>query len=306
MGNRYKKIALLENKRAGSSGFLRESKIFRLLDELVDTKVQIIDEPDVHSAVRVLEKSIGDGTDLVIGDGGDGTKHWLSKVAANKCVVGYITGGTGNDFASALGLSGGSLEDQLRVALESDPVAIDLIKSKFGYANTIAYLGIGEEINDLVDRFIFARLFGSFVYKLVTVYKVLSPSYRAKDVEIKVGDATYSGKAVLIAVANTRSFGGGLDICPTADPTDGELTVCIVGDATRREILSMLPKLPAHVDHPKVNWMKGPIVEIVTEGLKIRADGEIYGVSPVTFEADRGALLVAGAAPVLERTLSIS
>ena len=56
----------------------------------------------------------------------------------------------------------------------------------------------------------------------------------------------------MVAVGNTRSYGGGMLICPDAVIDDGLLDLTVVGAMTRREMLRMLPALSSgrRIDHP--------------------------------------------------------
>ena len=48
---------------------------------------------------------------------------------------------------------------------------------------------------------------------------------------------------MLVAVGNTTSYGGGMLICPDADPTDGLLDVTIVHPVSRAKLLRLLPQM---------------------------------------------------------------
>ena len=103
-------------------------------------------------------------------------------------------------------------------------------------------------------------------------------------------------KAVAIVAANTAYFGGGMRICPEADPIDGLLDVCVIGDMGRLDLLRSLQQVRTgrHVDHPKVAMYRAGVVGVEGVGT-MRADGEPLGDLPVVLRADPGALLVAGA-----------
>ena len=45
----------------------------------------------------------------------------------------------------------------------------------------------------------------------------------------------------MVAVGNTPWYGGGMKVCPAADPTDGLFDVTVVGATTRRELIRPAP-----------------------------------------------------------------
>ena len=45
-----------------------------------------------------------------------------------------------------------------------------------------------------------------------------------------------------VMVANGRYLGGGMMMCPEAEPDDGLFDVLLIGDVTKRDLLFVLPK----------------------------------------------------------------
>ncbi|MFD0823876.1 sphingosine kinase, partial [Micromonospora zhanjiangensis] len=93
--------------------------------------------------------------------------------------------------------------------------------------------------------------------------------------------------AVLVAVGNCASYGGGLRICPAADPTDGLLDVVVGGRFDRRELMRVKPRLArgTHVDHPLVRTFRARTVELAAHDITAYADGERATPLPVTITA---------------------
>ncbi|GAB3839516.1 hypothetical protein GCM10029963_06860 [Micromonospora andamanensis] len=88
--------------------------------------------------------------------------------------------------------------------------------------------------------------------------------------------------AVLVAVGNGASYGGGMRICPAADPTDGLLDVVVGGRFDRRTLIRVKPRIYAgtHVAHPLVSTYRARTVTIAAEGITTYADGERSLPSP--------------------------
>jgi diacylglycerol kinase (ATP) len=90
-----------------------------------------------------------------------------------------------------------------------------------------------------------------------------------------------------VVVANGRYFGGGMKICPEAEPDDGLFDVLLIGDLTKRDLLLTLPKTyrGKHLPHPKAEILRGAAVEVDTpEPLPVELDGEQPGTTPARFE----------------------
>ena len=95
-----------------------------------------------------------------------------------------------------------------------------------------------------------------------------------------------------VVVANGRTFGGGMIICPDAEPDDGLFDVLTIGDLTKRDLLVTLPKTyrARHLPHPKAELLRGAVVTVDADApLPIELDGEQPGTTPVRFEVSPGA-----------------
>ncbi len=100
----------------------------------------------------------------------------------------------------------------------------------------------------------------------------------------------------MVAVGNTPWYGGGLKICPGADPTDGLFDVTVVGASSRLELMRTKPRLTTgtHVDHPSVSVFRASRVELSSPGVTTYADGEPVAPLPAVAECVPGALAVIG------------
>ena len=102
--------------------------------------------------------------------------------------------------------------------------------------------------------------------------------------------------AMAITVANTPYFGGGMKICPEADPADGMLDICVLGEITRTNLLYLFGKIRKgnHVGAAEVSMYRARSITIETQGA-LRADGEPFKSLPTSMEVKSDALLIAGA-----------
>ena len=108
------------------------------------------------------------------------------------------------------------------------------------------------------------------------------------------GSAMRAMPGTLIAVGSTRSYGGGMPVCPAADPADGLLDVTHVAPLGRLKLVRLFPLLlrGTHVDRPEVTTVRAALVEVEAPGLVVYADGERVGTGRARIRAVQGALTV--------------
>ena len=72
-------------------------------------------------------------------------------------------------------------------------------------------------------------------------------------------DGEENGPMCDVIVANGRYLAGGMKICPDAEPDDGLFDVLLIGDVTKRELVTTLPKIyrGTHLPHPKAELLRG-------------------------------------------------
>jgi diacylglycerol kinase (ATP) len=91
--------------------------------------------------------------------------------------------------------------------------------------------------------------------------------------------------AMLIAVGNGRSYGGGMLVCPHAQLNDGLFDVMVLEPVTKIEFLKVFPKVfsGTHISHPAVKTYRTRKISIHAEAVAY-ADGERIGQAPVSAE----------------------
>jgi diacylglycerol kinase (ATP) len=100
--------------------------------------------------------------------------------------------------------------------------------------------------------------------------------------------------AMMVAVGNGPSFGGGMRITEGALMDDGLLDVVAIDPMGRLELIRTFPLLRtgSHVDHPKVHHFTGCSITVAAPGIVAYADGERIAPLPLTVEVVPGALRV--------------
>jgi diacylglycerol kinase (ATP) len=153
--------------------------------------------------------------------------------------------------------------------------------------------GFDGAVNDRANRMRWPR--GRRRYDLAVVAELRS--YRPMQFTLDVDGVQSEVDAMLVAVGNAPSYGGGMRVCPGAVLDDGLLDVVVVGPLSRRRFLRLFPRVFAgtHVDDSSVTVQRGRIVTIDgPSGATAYADGERIGGLPLTCTVHPGALRVIG------------
>ena len=223
--------------------------------------------------------------------GGDGMIHHAAQVAAaTNLPMGIIPGGTGNDIARALGIPRRRLE---AAQLATGPTTkLDLIRVDDGvrhaFAVSVLTAGFSGHVTEYANQLRHVR--GQLKYTLATLRCL--PKLRACQVS---GLGNLGDQASIVAFGNTRFFGGGMAICPAADPTDGSMQVVVVGDVGRLHLAAVLPAafLGQHVRSSAVRTASMTSAAVTIDATWW-ADGERLAIGPTaTVSVSPSALAVA-------------
>jgi diacylglycerol kinase (ATP) len=107
------------------------------------------------------------------------------------------------------------------------------------------------------------------------------------------GDEPYELNGMLMAIGNGRTYGGGMQVCPAADPGDGLLDITILTEMSKSAFLKAFPKVysGSFVDHPSVRMLKVRRIELAADAVAF-ADGEPFGPLPAAVWVEPAALRV--------------
>ena len=113
------------------------------------------------------------------------------------------------------------------------------------------------------------------------------------------GSREIDADMTLVAIGNTRSYGGGLLICPDADPHDGLLDLTMVHEASRVKLTRVFPTIftGTHVTLDAVSTARAATIQIECPGLNVYADGDFACPLPAEISAVPGALKILRPAP---------
>jgi diacylglycerol kinase (ATP) len=240
--------------------------------------------------------AVADGTGAVVAVGGDGTAHAaLQAVAGTTTPLGVVPAGTGNDLALALGIPRDPLAAARAVAEDLAAGAsrtIDAGRTGGRWWSTVLCCGFDSAVTDRANRLRWPR--GRRRYDVAILAELAA--LRPREVELVLDGERRTVPVTLVAVGNTCWYGGGMKVCPGADPADGLFDVTVVGPMTRRQLIRSRPRLTdgTHVEHASVTVHRAARVELASPGVSTYADGEPVAPLPAVAECVPGALRVVG------------
>jgi diacylglycerol kinase (ATP) len=220
----------------------------------------------------------------------------LQAVAGGDVGFGVVPAGTGNDFADGVGVPKDLLSAADRIAeavREGRTSGFDLarITGKDGatrWFGAVLAAGFDAIVNERANAMRWPP--GPRRYDLAIVLELAR--LRARRYELVLDGEVMTVDGVLVAVGNCPSYGGGLRICPAADPADGLLDVVVASTMGRLAVTRLKPRLRrgTHITDPLVRSFRARQVQIQAEDIIGYADGERVGPLPMTVDCVPGAV----------------
>lgn len=249
-------------------------------------------------AERQAAEAIAAGAGALVAIGGDGTAHAaLQAVAGTSTPLAVIPAGTGNDLALALGIPRDPVA-AARAAAEDLAAgvarSVDAGRTGDRWWATVLCCGFDSAVSDRANRLRWPK--GRRRYDVAVLAELAR--LRPREVELVLDGEAHTLPVTLIAVGNTPWYGGGMKVCPGADPTDGFFDVTVVGPISRLQLVRTRPLLTAgtHIEHAAVTVHRVSRVELASPGVTTYADGEPVAPLPATAECVPGALRMVGTA----------
>jgi len=251
----------------------------------LDYKLVMTDE--IGHAIRLAQEAAGEGAEVVVAVGGDGTANEVlnglmraRQAGSGAPAMGVIGVGRGNDFAYGMGVPAG-LEVGFQILTQGKRHPMDVGFVKGGLYPDGRFFGNGVGIGfDAVVGFEAAKIkwLHGFANYLVAALKTMFLYYRAPLVRVELDDDMIKLPALMVSIMNGRRMGGGFMMAPQGKNADGLFDLCIVGQVSRMGILGLIPQFTkgTQADHPKVSMRQSRLVKVVAEqgSLPAHADGE--------------------------------
>jgi diacylglycerol kinase (ATP) len=258
-------------------------------------------------ATEIAAHAVRESRPVVVAVGGDGT--------LNEVLNGFFHNGAPIPTASKLAMvplgTGGDFRRTLRIPLDTK-AAIQVLseglvrrldagcvtfqdhegKTAVRHFINIADAGLGGDVVQQMGNG--TKRFGNAAYTLGGLRALIG--FKNKPMTVEIDHARHElPKAQQVVVANCQFFGGGMQMAPSASPTDGVFDVILVKNAGKIETMRGMNdfRQGKHLDqsNPKIELIYGKRIS-VTSPVQVRldVDGEAVGFLPALFEIQPGAI----------------
>ncbi len=294
-------VALLVNPAARSGAHTGAAERAAARLRAAGIRVTLLSGGSAAESSELLRRALDAGADAVLVAGGDGTVNLaVQELAGTSTPLGLIPAGTGNDLATTLGLRDLDAEGAARAVISGATQRIDIARVTRADGSThlfgsVLASGFDSRVNDRANRMRWPR--GHSRYNVALLIEFLTLRAIRFALTLTLADGTVQridDDLIMATVGNGRTYGGGIPICPDADPTDGVLDVTLVRDVGRLRLLRLLPRAyrGTHLSIPEVSAFRVRAVSLAADDVTAYADGDPIGTLPLRVEVVPHALTV--------------
>jgi diacylglycerol kinase (ATP) len=223
---------------------------------------------------------------LVIGIGGDGTYHELLNglYEASNVIVGAVCAGSGNDFKrgftafehaheiEAFIKTNGALQQDLGEINTNDATIYFVNNSGIGFDATVAIAANESKVKGTFNKL--------GLGKLCYVYYLIKCLFTFKPFTVQVtnnGQTAIYEKVWFLTASNQKYFGGGMNISPKSNTSDGLLELTIVHNLNKYKLLFIFGTVffGKHTGFKEIKQLSGSDFTVcLQETYLMHADGE--------------------------------
>ncbi len=208
------------------SGIVKKENVGNQIALFIDKEkydYQVINTEYAGHAVEIAEQSIGNGADIVVAVGGDGSvNEAVNGLKGSDVKLGIIPLGSGNGLARFL-----KIPFQIKAAIEvlnkGNHTAVDTVNVNDRVFVSIAGIGFDALVAKRFAKY-HKRGFWSYLTIATKEYR----AYRPKKYRITINTELIKRRALMVVFANSDQFGYNTTIAPHAMINDGMIDVCIV------------------------------------------------------------------------------
>jgi YegS/Rv2252/BmrU family lipid kinase len=284
-------LCVIVNPLAGAGETRRSLPAVRAQLTRLGLTHRIAETRDLPHARTLAREAAGRG-EISVAFGGDGLIGAVADgLRGGEGIMGVLPGGRGNDFVRSLGIPLAAVA-ACTVLADGAPQALDLGEVGGRTFIGIASCGFDSDANRIANQTRVVR--GKLVYAYGALRALLSWQAATFTISIDHGrPRTIDGYTV--AAANSRSYGGGMQLAPAADLHDGQLDVVIISELPRLRFLALMPTVFAgtHVHQPVVETVRARSIEIAaSRPFTVYADGDPIAQLPARISVLPGAMRV--------------
>jgi diacylglycerol kinase (ATP) len=266
-------------------------------------RVDVVVTGGAGDAERAGATAAGERCDTIVVAGGDGTLNEVLNGVAQvpdalaAVTFGVLPLGTGNDFATAIGVPG-DIGEALDWILTAEPRHVDVGRLNGRVFLNISAGGFIAEVSDAVGSQM-KTVLGKLAYLVGGAQALVDHEPAVAHVVVEDDGPASPGTALpggaspgpvslqAFAVCNSRLIGGGRLIAPHAVIDDGWLDVCLIHAMPMLEFLALLRRVSdgGHVDHDRVSYFRARRLELAFEQpVKVNTDGQVLDATRCRYD----------------------
>jgi diacylglycerol kinase (ATP) len=284
-------IAVLVNPTAGRGRGRRTAAIALPRLREAGCCVQVLEGRDADEASDLARGAVARGVDTLLVCGGDGLVHLaVQHLAGTDTSLGVIASGTGNDVARYLGVPRQDPQAAADLVVRNRTRTIDLAVTAGVHFVTVLAAGFDSKVNERANAMTWPK--GQMRYNLATLAELRV--FEPMPYTLELDGVAHHLDAMLVAVGNGPSFGGGLRITHGALLDDGLLDVVVIRPMSKAKLVRTYPRLftGSHVGIAEYEHHRVRQVTVAAPGVVGYADGERIGALPLTVDVVPRALKV--------------
>jgi YegS/Rv2252/BmrU family lipid kinase len=272
-----------------------------LKDEAISYRIVRTTHPG--HATEAARQALRNGERYLVAVGGDGTVHEVVNGMVSgggplvaDAVLGVVAAGSGSDFVRSFGLPADAEQAARHLAGDQvRPLDVGTVTCADGETRcfvNIAQVGLGAAVVARAAGLKAGRLLGGARY--AAAFWLALPRFRPATVELDADRHSHAWRAFNVVVANSRFYGGGMQISPNSDPGDGLLDILVM-TGPKSDSFTTLPKVykGAHLPHRNIAELRAARLSVEAEPcFPVEADGELLGTTPASFGIIPGAILM--------------
>ena len=281
-------LLVITNSEAGPDDTEALERALAVLRAKISVEVQSTSRPDELDGV--LHRA---GSRTIVVAGGDGSLHTVVAALYRRhdlkgAVLGLLPLGTGNDFARANAIPL-DIEEAAQVLLTGTIQPRDLVVDEVGgIVVNVVHAGAGAQASrggakwkERLHSIGIGKVnLGKLGYPLGAIEAAVKPPFVRLRIEVDGEVVVDVDKPILmVAVGNGQTVGGGTELMPHADPSNGQVDVMVsrsIGPFARFGYAAALGR-GKHPERDDVIYVRGSTVSVSGEEFWCSADGEIYG-----------------------------
>ena len=244
-----------------------------------------------HATALARKASADENVRAVFSVGGDGTAGEVAAgLAGTGKAMGIIPAGTGNDFIKALHLPKDPIK-ALDFLLSHDAAPVDTGTVNGEFFLNVCGTGFDVTVLDYAEKNK-AKTRGLTPYFLGLLEAIFH--YRPLRLTVTRDGKRETIDALICSVANGQYIGGGIPICPSADPTDGLIDLVMIKGIPRWRIPFYLPGLMMSGALRFRITRHETVQKVLVEGngLRVNIDGDIRSMEKAEFAVHPGSLML--------------